>query len=60
MFLFLEKSISKWTAFLNKYFDFGSYGETPISKKGSIVVLLLIITVTIIPLFFLARYAEPF
>lgn len=37
--------MKKWTQFLNKFFDFGSYGEQPLTEKGALLIWLLTVTV---------------
>lgn len=34
-----------WMRFLEKYFDFGSYGEQPLTEKGALLIWLLTVTV---------------
>lgn len=43
----MKRILKKWTNFLNKYFDFGSYGEPPLSEKGALAILLLIVIVSV-------------
>lgn len=45
--------MKKWTQFLNKFFDFGSYGGHPVSEKGALAILLLIVIVLVPLLIFL-------
>lgn len=37
-----------WMKFLEKYFDFGSYGEQPLSEKGALLILLLAVTALVL------------
>lgn len=39
--------MKKWTQFLNKFFDFGNFGERPLSEKGALAILLLIVIVSV-------------
>lgn len=43
----MERILRKWTDWLNKYFDFGSNGEPPLSEKGALAILLLIVIVSV-------------
>lgn len=45
--------MKKWTHFLNKFFDFGSYGGQPLNEKGALAILLLIVIVLVPLLIFL-------
>lgn len=54
----LEKTLQEWTDFLNDCFDFGSYGEEPLSRKGAITILLLIVIVSVPLLAYLASSPE--
>lgn len=54
----LEKTLQEWTDFLNDCFNFGSYGEKPLSRKGSITILLLIVIVSVPLLAYLASSPE--
>lgn len=51
--------LTRWTHFLNKNFDFGSYGEQPLSKTGGLIVLLIAIVVFVLFLAFCASEPEP-
>ena len=42
---FLGRIIDTWRIFLNNFFDFGSYGEQPLTEKGALLILLLTVTV---------------
>lgn len=55
---FIERTVQKWTDFLNACFDFGSYGEKPLSRKGAITILLLVVTVSALLLSYLASSPE--
>lgn len=41
----MERIVERWIKFLNRYFDFGSNGEPPLSEKGALLILLLTVTV---------------
>lgn len=49
----MERILRKWTDWLNKYFDFGSYGGQPLNEKGALAILLLIVIVLVPLLIFL-------
>jgi len=51
--------LTRWTQFLNKNFDFGSYGERPLTKTGGLIVLLIAIVVLVLFLTFCASEPEP-
>lgn len=49
--------LTRWTHFLNRNFDFGSYGEQPLSNTGGLIVLL--IAVVALVLFIFLCVSEP-
>ena len=51
--------LTRWTHFLNKNFDFYSYGGQPLSNTGGLIVLLIAIVVFVLFLAFCASEPEP-
>ena len=51
--------LTRWTQFLNRNFDLGSYGERPLTNTGGLIVLLLAIVVFVLFLAFCASEPEP-
>lgn len=49
--------LTRWTHFLNRNFDFGSYGERPLSNTGGLIVLL--IALVALALFMFLCISEP-
>lgn len=41
----MERILLRWTRFLNKFFDFGSYGGHPLSENGALLIWLLAVIV---------------
>lgn len=54
----MKEILQKWTDLLNTYFDFGSYGEKPLSKKSALAILLLTAIVSVLLLTYLAASPE--
>lgn len=53
------KMLTRWTNFLNKNFDFGSYGENPLSNVGGLLMLLFFIVAVALLVFLCASEPEP-
>ncbi|WP_294760516.1 hypothetical protein [uncultured Lactobacillus sp.] len=51
--------LTRWTQFLNRNFDFYSYGGQPLSNTGGLIVLLIAIVVFVLFLAFCASEPEP-
>lgn len=49
--------LTRWTHFLNRNFDFGSYGERPLTNTGGLIVLL--VAVVTLALFIILCASEP-
>lgn len=44
----MGRILQKWTDFLNTYLEFGTNGEPPLTKKGALKILLLIVIVLVL------------
>lgn len=51
--------LTRWTHFLNRNFDFGSYGEQPLSNTGGLIVLLIGIVALALYIFLCTTEPEP-
>ncbi len=51
--------LTRWTNFLNRNFDFGSYGEKPLSNVGGLLMLLFFVIAVALLVFFCASEPEP-
>jgi len=51
--------LTRWTNFLNRNFDFGSYGEKPLSNIGGLLLLLLFVIAVALLVFLCASEPEP-
>lgn len=50
----MERILQNCTIFLNKYFDFGTNGEKPLTKKGTLELLLLAVIVLVLLVIYFA------
>lgn len=51
--------LTRWTNFLNRNFDFGSYGEKPLSNVGGLLMLLFFVIVVALLILFCASEPDP-
>ena len=51
--------LTRWTHFLNRNFDFASYGERPLSNTGGLIILLIALVAIALFMFLCASEPEP-
>ena len=55
----MQAMLTRWTHFLNRNFDFGSYGEQPLSNTGGLIILLIALVALALFMFLCASEPEP-